>query len=138
MKWPARYFAGLTPDQKTMRAKELIMRRNAKHPQLSKSNTFAKPKKSQWTSKFHKFYPDLKFNKNNYSRRFHIPRNILNIVYDKGLKAWKTSGSRPGATAHQWAIARIYKFILLWTGKVKNNVTKKDPNRIYRLKEKRR
>lgn len=135
MKWPAKYFAGLTPHQKKMRAVELVRRRTAAHPNLAKSNTFAKPKKSSWTVKFHKFYPDLKFNKNNYARRFHIPRHILDIVYDKGLKAWKTSGSRPGATAQQWAIARVYKFILLWTGKVKNNLNKFDPNRIYRLKE---
>lgn len=40
-----------------------------------------------------------------------VRRAILRRVYDRGLKAWATSGHRPGATAEQWAIARVYSFL---------------------------
>lgn len=39
------------------------------------------------------------------------PRHILEQVYDRGLKAWATSGHRVGATAQQWAKARVYSFL---------------------------
>lgn len=39
------------------------------------------------------------------------PRRILEAVYDRGLKAWATSGHRAGATAQQWAKARVYSFL---------------------------
>lgn len=42
-----------------------------------------------------------------------ISKSILKNVYAKGLAAWKT-GHRPGATQHQWAIARVNSFV---TGK---------------------
>ena len=40
-----------------------------------------------------------------------VRRGLLRQVYDRGLKAWATSGHRPGATAEQWAIARVYSFL---------------------------
>lgn len=39
-----------------------------------------------------------------------IPKAIIREVYDKGLAAWAV-GHRPGATAAQWARARVYSFI---------------------------
>lgn len=39
-----------------------------------------------------------------------VPKSIVRKVYDKGLAAWAT-GHRPGATAAQWARARVYSFI---------------------------
>ena len=39
-----------------------------------------------------------------------IPKSIVRQVYDKGLAAWAT-GHRPGATAAQWARARVYSFL---------------------------
>jgi hypothetical protein len=98
-----------------VREKELLKRRTTPYSKLklSKSNKFAKPKKSSWTLLFHKTYPDLKFNKNAISRRTGISRSTLNTVYNRGLKAWKTGGSRVGATPQQWAIARTFKYILI-------------------------
>jgi hypothetical protein len=58
-------------------------------------------------------YPDLKFNKDAISKITKIPKKTLDTVYDRGLKAWKTGGSRPGASAHQWAVARVYKYVLV-------------------------
>ena len=35
---------------------------------------------------------------------------ILKKVYDRGMAAWK-GGDRPGATPHQWALARVNSFV---------------------------
>jgi hypothetical protein len=78
-----------------------------------------KTKKSKWTQLFHKTYPTLKFDKNLISKKTGIPRSNLNTVYDRGLKAWRTGGSRPGANPHQWAIARVYKYVLVTKHKAK-------------------
>jgi len=114
-KWPERYFSGLTKSLKFTREKELLKRRVTPYSKLklSKSDKFAEKKKSRWTVLFHKTYPGLKFNKLLISKKTGIPIRTLNTVYDKGLKAWKTGGSRPGATASQWAIARVYKYVLI-------------------------
>ncbi len=133
MKWPVRYFTGLSPKIKKMREKELIKRRTTPYSKLglAKSDTFVKnPKKSKWTLLFHRTYPDLKFNKVLISKKTGIPLSKLNTVYDRGLKAWKTGGSRPGATAHQWAIARVYKFVLVTKKKAKT--TRYDPDQNLR------
>ena len=115
MKWPVRYFSGLSPTMKATRKKELLKRRRVPYSKLSlgKSDVNATKRKSRWTTQFHRVYPGLKFNKDLISKRTGIPKSTLNTVYDRGLKAWKTGGSRPGATAPQWAIARVYKFVLV-------------------------
>jgi hypothetical protein len=113
--WPERYFAGLTKSMKLTRAKELLKRRVTPYFKLKLkiSNKGLKKTKSKWTQLFHQTYPDLKFNKNAIARRTGISRSTLNTVYNRGLKAWKTGGSRPGTTAPQWAVARTYKYILV-------------------------
>lgn len=126
MKWPKRYFSGLTPSQRLMRERELLRRRRVAHPKLGPSNKFAKKRRSSWTMTFHRVYPGLKFNKNLIAAKTGIPRWKLNTVYNRGLKAWKTGGSRPGATAQQWAIARLYKFVLITKGKA--STKRIDPN----------
>jgi hypothetical protein len=100
---------------KVMRKKELLKRRRVPYSKLSlgKSDVNATKRKSRWTVQFHRVYPGLKFNKELISKRTGISKSTLNTVYDRGLKAWKTGGSRPGATAPQWAIARVYKFVLV-------------------------
>lgn len=124
MKWPERYFTGLTPSQRKMRQRELVLRRTT--PRLRFTDTLVKTKPSKWTARFHEVYPDLPFNKNKISARTGIPRHILNTVYDRGLKAWQTSGSRVGANPQQWAIARVYKFVLVT--KKKFPTTRVDPD----------
>lgn len=131
-KWPERYFAGLTKTMKLVRERELLTRRRVPYSKLrlKTSNAGGTNKKSKWTEQFHKVYPGLKFNKNAISRRTGIPRKVLDTVYDRGLKAWKTGGSRPGATAQQWAIARVYKFVLVSKRKAPKEwyATRFDPN----------
>lgn len=35
-------------------------------------------------------------------------KNILETIEDRGIKAWETAGSRPGANKYQWGKARVY------------------------------
>ena len=90
--------------------------------------------KSKWTLRFHEVWPGLKFNKEAIARRTGISRSTLNTVYNRGLKAWKTGGSRPGASAQQWAIARVYKFVLISKRKapIAWYATRFDPDRDLR------
>jgi hypothetical protein len=136
LKWPQRYFSGLSNSLKLLREKELLKRRTTKNPKLALSDAFAKSRKSKWTLLFHKVYPNIKFNKSVISKRTGIPLNTLNTVYDRGLKAWKTGGSRPGASAQQWAIARMYKYVLVTKKKAPKAwyATKFDPDSNLRLR----
>ena len=138
MHWPARYFSGLSPAMKVRRQKELLKRRVTPYSKLRMGATDAggTRRRSRWTMLFHKTYPELKFNKNAIARRSGISRSTLNTVYDRGLKAWKTSGSRVGASAHQWAIARVYKFVLVSKHKAPKAwyATRPDPDQNLRTK----
>jgi len=111
--WPERYFAGLSKTMKLIRERELLHRKRTGKFKLGLSNKFARPKTSKWTQQFHKVFPGLKFNKNSIAKRTGIPRPTLDIVYDRGRRAWQTGGSRPGMTADQWGVARVYKFVLV-------------------------
>ena len=116
-RWPERYFTQLSPTARAIREQELLRRRRVSRPRMSYTNTLVKKRKSKWTQKFHSTYPGLKFNKSAIARRTGISISNLNTVYNRGLKAWKTGGSRPGASAHQWATARVYKYVLITKGK---------------------
>lgn len=129
MKWPKRYFSTTWgPATIARRKRELVRRR--KVPKMGPTNALVRTRKSSWTMKFHRTWPGLKFNKQLFSNKFKIPKKVLDTVYDRGLKAWQTGGSRPGASAHQWAVARVYKFILLSKGKATTN--RVDPNKNLR------
>ena len=136
MKWPTRYFSGLSPQMRRTREKELLRRRRVPYSKLmlSQSDVGATKRKSRWTMQFHRVYPGLKFNKDLISKRTGISRSALNTVYNRGLKAWKMGGSRPGATASQWAIARVYKFVLVSKKKAPKAwyATRPDPNQNLR------
>lgn len=123
-KYPNRYFSGLSRKNQLIREKELVRRRR----KLQYTDTLVKTKKSSWTKLFHKAYPNLKFNKSAIAKRFGIPRSKLDTVYNRGLRAWQTSGSRPGANPYQWAIARVYKFVLIEDGKARMKPGDPDKN----------
>jgi hypothetical protein len=118
------------------REKELLKRRRVPYSKLmlGQSDVGATKRKSRWTMQFHRMYPGLKFNKVLISKKTGIPKSTLNTVYDRGLKAWKMGGSRPGATASQWAIARVYKFVLVSKKKAPRAwyATRPDPNQNLR------
>jgi hypothetical protein len=136
MKWPVRYFSGLSPTMKATRKKELLKRRRVPYSKLmlGKSDVGATKRKSHWTLQFHRTYPGLKFNKDLISKRTGISKSTLNTVYNRGLKAWKMGGSRPGATAPQWAISRTYKYILITKKKAPKAwyATRPDPDQNLR------
>ncbi len=118
-RWPLRYFSALkTPELRFKREKELLARRRTEHPTLAETNKYKTRTKSTWTKTFHRLYPNVRFNKDILSKKFGISRRTLDIVYNRGLKAWKTGGSRVGANPYQWATARVYKYILLTKKKV--------------------
>jgi len=133
--WPERYFTGLPRALKFVREKELLKRRSVPYSQLKLgvSDKGGTRKKSKWTLLFHKTYPGLKFNKDAIARRTGISRSTLNTVYNRGLKAWKTGGSRVGATASQWAIARVYKFVLVTKKKAPKSWNPIDPDKNLRV-----
>ena len=130
--WPERYFSGLSKSMGLTREKELLKRRRVSYSalKLGRSNAGGARKKSKWTQLFHSTYPGLKFNKDAIAKRTGILRSTLNTVYDRGLKAWKTGGSRPGVTAPQWAVARVYKYVLVTKKKAPKAwyITRFDPN----------
>ena len=112
-KWPERYFTGLSRTMKLVRERELLRRKKKGEFKLGRSDAFAKPRTSKWTRQFHKVFPGLKFNKDAIAAKTGIPRKNLNTVYNRGRRAWQTGGSRPGMTANQWGVARVYKFVLV-------------------------
>jgi hypothetical protein len=119
-KYPARYFEGLSPALKRARERELARRRDSKAPKMGASDraflASGKAKKSSWTARFRAIYPDVPADLPVLARSFGVPIQNLQEVFDKGLAAWQTSGSRPGANAFQWAWARAYKFLLIHAG----------------------
>jgi len=128
--WPERYFSGLSRSIGLAREKELLKRRRVPYSALTlgRSNTGGTRKKSKWTQLFHTTYPGLKFNKDAIAKRTGISRSTLNTVYNRGLKAWKTGGSRPGTTAPQWAVARVYKYVLVTKKKAPKSWNPIDPD----------
>ena len=128
-KYPSRYFAGLSRKNQLIRETELVHRRRKTQYTDTKVKT---KRKSRWTAMFHKFFPDQKFDKKNMARRFKIPYKSLDTVYKRGERACQTSGSRPGVNPYQWAIPRVYKFILIELGKA--TLKQPDPNtNLHRL-----
>ena len=118
MSYQEKYTKGVNKKQ---REKELTARKKSKKPLKDlfpkKTDKEAIKKKlvkpSKYTEKFNKLYPDIKFSIPAFAKKFKIPEKDLKEVYNKGIKAWKTAGSRPGVPAIAWGRARLYKFILI-------------------------
>lgn len=115
MYFPEKYFSGLSNTMKNKRKRE-IKRRTKKHwkdPSAYKpfeTDKGVKTRKSSYTSRFHKKYPDAR-SLSEISTATGIPLNALKKVYNRGLAAWRT-GHRPGATQQQWGYARVHSFVL--------------------------
>jgi hypothetical protein len=123
-RWPKKYF-GSEP----LKARERVLLKR-KRTGSFKPDGLKSKRKSKWTLQFHKVFPGLPFDKNRISKVTGIPRSTLNTVYNRGRRAWQTSGSRPGTTANQWGTARLYKFVLVTLRKVPRSwyATKWDPD----------
>ncbi len=116
---PKQYFEGL--DEKTKQEREAAIENRQTEkgqydPLPGDEDAKTKPSKHTRSSGAAKVREEMKGNgKNEFIRAASkvsgVSRSIIEEVYDKGLKAWSTSGHRPGATAQQWAIARVYAFL---------------------------
>jgi hypothetical protein len=124
MKFPKRYI-GAQPRKERERVLLKRIKTGSFKPDGLKSR-----RRSRWTLQFHKVFPGLKFDKKSISNVTGIPVRTLNTVYNRGRRAWQTSGSRPGTTANQWGTARVYKFVLVTLKKAPKKwyIYRKDPD----------
>lgn len=120
---PAQYFTGLDEKTKLEREKEIERRQEegVKGPKLYEDlpgdeDVETEPSKYTKLEGAQKVREETKDNSKEEfirasSKVSGVSKEIIEEVYDKGLKAWATSGHRPGTTAQQWAIARVYAFL---------------------------
>ena len=71
-----------------------------------------KPKKSKFTIRFKKIFGDNVTEKKDIAKLTGVPIQILDEVFDRGMKAWESS-HRFGVAQQQWATARMYSFLTL-------------------------
>jgi hypothetical protein len=115
-KRPARYYRGLSEADKRRRKAEFERRKRADGFIMQHTDEVARPhmKRSKWSARFKHYYPELVgASHTKIGHTLHIPRRVLDEVMTKGIAAWKTSGSRPGATPTAWGVARVHKFIVV-------------------------
>lgn len=117
-KFPSRYTAGLSAKDRKRQLRSLKKaKRNYKTKRGSKRYVARpklksfKSKKSGWTQKFHKLYPEAKTMRQ-IADQTGIPLKALMAVKKKGMGAYYSSGSRPNQTAESWGKARMYSYIL--------------------------
>ena len=107
---PAKYYAGdMAKSTKDKRAAHFAKKKSGPAP----GDSDAKTKPSKHTQKFKAMFgedADTDKGLKNKAEKSGIPLGILKQVYNRGLAAYKT-GHRPGATAPQWAFARVNSFI---------------------------
>jgi hypothetical protein len=103
---PAKYYAGdMSKSTKDKRDAHFKAKKSGPAP----GDASAKTKKSKHTMKFDRMFNEDK-GLDAKAKKSGISKSILKKVYDRGLAAYKT-GHRPGATAPQWAMARVNSFI---------------------------
>ena len=106
---PAKYFKGMSKSTKDKR--DAHFNKNKEGPAPGDSSAETKP--SKFNSKFKKMYgEELEENAGleKKAEKSGMPLSILKKVYNRGLAAYK-GGHRPGATAPQWAMARVNSFV---------------------------
>ena len=104
---PAKYYAGdMSKSTKAARARHFEKKKKGPAP----GDASAKTKPSKHTLKFKQMYGEQIEGLKNKSKKSGISYGILKKVYDRGMAAFKT-GHRPGASAQQWAFARVNSFI---------------------------
>ena len=105
---PAKYFKGMSKSTKDKR--DAHFNKNKEGPAPGDS---AETKPSKFNAKFKKMYgEELEENAGleKKAEKSGMPLSILKKVYNRGLAAYK-GGHRPGATAPQWAMARVNSFV---------------------------
>jgi len=112
---PIKYFRGLSTRKTRERKGELTRRakmsfKNPKAYKPFKTDRGVKTRKSSYTERFHKKYPDAK-SLPEIAKATGISKSILDTVYDRGMAAWRT-GHRPGASQQAWGMARVHSFVM--------------------------
>jgi len=110
---PDKYVGGLKGKKAKKRRKEIAKRSKKESGDPEAYEPFdtdegETTKKSRHTRRYHKLY-GKGGSVAKVAKETGIPKRVLQEVYDRGLAAWRT-GHRPGATQHQWALARVYSF----------------------------
>jgi len=113
---PAKYYAGdMSKSTKDKRDAHFKAKKTGPAP----GDHDAETKPSKHTTKFKKMFGEdsLEEDKGLQAKadKSGISKGILQKVYNRGLAAFKT-GHRPGATAPQWAMARVNSFITKGSG----------------------
>jgi len=112
---PLKYFSGLTRKNKTLRKKEIKYHSRFKHTTARaytpfKTDSLAKTRKSSYTLRWNRMFPDKKSLEDK-AKASGVPLRFIKESYNRGMAAWRT-GHRPGATQQQWGYARVSSFLL--------------------------
>jgi hypothetical protein len=115
MYFPKKYYSGLSKTRKKQRYTEIKKRstiswKNPKAYLPFKTNSGVKSKKSQYTQKWNRLFPNSSSLEEK-SKSTGVPLKYIKDCYNRGLAAWRT-GHRPGATEQQWGYARVHSFLL--------------------------
>lgn len=115
MYWPEKYHKGLSTRKNFLRKKDATRRskmhwKNPKAYTPWKTDIGVKTRKSSYSARFHKKYPEVK-SLSEISKVTKIPLKTLKTVYNRGMAAWRT-GHRPGASEHAWGMARVHSFAM--------------------------
>jgi hypothetical protein len=115
MYYPKKYYSGLSKTRKKQRYSEIKKRstlswKNPKAYRPFKTNSGVKSKKSQYTQKWNRLFPNSSSLEEK-SKSTGVPLTYIKKCYNRGLAAWRT-GHRPGATEQQWGYARVHSFLL--------------------------
>jgi hypothetical protein len=112
---PKKYFSGLSKTRKQKRAKEIAKFGSYgwKDPRAYRgfaTNKGIKSKKSQYTAKWYRRFPEAKSLEEK-AKATGVPLRFIRESYNRGMAAWRT-GHRPGATQQQWGYARVHSFLM--------------------------
>ena len=113
--WPRKYYAGLTRKEKEERKKEIEKygSKSWKDPKAYvgfKTNVGKKTKKSQYSRKWEKLFPNAKSLEER-AEATGVPLEYIKESYNRGMAAWRT-GHRPAATQQSWSYARVSSLLL--------------------------
>ena len=102
---PKRYVPdSLTPSQKAKQVKSIKEKKD--RPKLDVKN-----RRSKWTVKAEKYFGKGNTSINDIAKKLKINKKGLQLIMDKGMGAYYSSGSRPNQSASSWGQARIYSVL---------------------------
>lgn len=112
---PKKYFAGLSAQKKTKRAREIkkFGAKDTSDPTAYvgfATDKGVRTKSSRYTQRWNTLFPKAKSLKDR-AAASGVPLSVLQECYNRGMAAWRT-GHRPGATQQQWGYARVSSLLL--------------------------